>query len=128
MPPKMICMIFGPSGHDHDPQNQLFLILETQKYSNKNTRKTPEHIRTYCSGNPTLNCRLLLCARQRFPHFHFSIFAISKFENWTVDNLKLRFLHFKTVQFWKVEINVVKYFIFWWQKLLLVTMQMKRLL
>ena len=31
-------MVFEPSGHDHDSQNQLYLILGTPRYF-KNTRK-----------------------------------------------------------------------------------------
>ena len=34
-------MIFGPSGHVHDPQNQLFLTLGTPRYLKKH-KKNPE--------------------------------------------------------------------------------------
>ena len=35
-----IFMIFGPSGHVHLPQNQLFLILDTPNYSKQSTNKS----------------------------------------------------------------------------------------
>ena len=42
IPKTIIFIVFGPSGRDHDSQNQLYLILGTARYS-KQERKTPTH-------------------------------------------------------------------------------------
>ena len=39
----LMFMVFGPSGRDHDSQNQLFLTLQTPRYS-KQFKKNPETI------------------------------------------------------------------------------------
>ena len=47
----IISMVLAPSGHDHGPQNQLFLASETPNYL-KNTRQIPiQFLRNIISGN-----------------------------------------------------------------------------
>ena len=46
----IIFMIFGPRGNVHDPQNQLFLALDTLNYYNKR-KELPRDLKYSICGN-----------------------------------------------------------------------------
>ena len=46
-----IFMVFGPSGRDHDSQNQLYLILGTPRYFNKSEKHTSSLLQIIILGN-----------------------------------------------------------------------------
>ena len=45
-------MIFGPSGHDHGPKNQIFLILDTAYCEKTDTGSNPNHFIWFWKSHP----------------------------------------------------------------------------
>ena len=93
-------MLFGLSGHVHDPQNQLFLTPETQNGFN-NTRN-PQFI----LGNISLGNLKMSNTVFRFRFLEGGIHAPTCLELWNIKSLKFRKVNnwsFGTLKFWTFE-------------------------
>ena len=105
-------MIFGPSGHDNGPQNQLFLTLDTSNYF-KQYKKNTATFKTYysCESQNLKNRKIRKDACRQILNIRFQEFLVIlnlgsipfKEQEWTAWNCSIQ-----VKEFWRLK--VILYF------------------